>query len=66
MEENSSSIDIENSKKKLSKLERIIGSDEAIDTLVRDIIEHYETNRADLLTGKALLVAYNRRIAIKI
>lgn len=66
MEENASSIDIENSKKKLSKLERIIGSDEAIDTLVRDIIEHYETNRADLLTGKALLVAYNRRIAIKI
>lgn len=66
MEENASSVDIENSKKKLSKLERIIGSDEAIDTLVRDIIDHYETNRADLLTGKALLVAYNRRIAIKI
>lgn len=66
MAENASSIDIENSKKKLSKLERIIGSDEAIDTLVKDIIDHYETNRADLLTGKALLVAYNRRIAIKI
>ena len=66
MEENASAIDIENSKKKLSKLERIVGSDEAIDTLVKDIIDHYEKNRADLLTGKALLVAYNRRIAIKI
>lgn len=42
MEENASAIDIENSKKKLSKLERIVGSDEAIDTLVRDIIDHYE------------------------
>ena len=66
MEENASARDIENSKKKLSKLERIVGSDEAIDTLVKDIIDHYENNRADLLTGKALIVAYNRRIAIKI
>lgn len=66
MEAKASSIDIENSKKNLSRLERIVGSDEAIDTLVRDIIDHYEKNRADLLTGKALLVAYNRRIAIKI
>lgn len=66
MEQNASSIDIENSKKKLSKLERIVGSDEAIDTLVKDIIDHYEKNRAELLTGKALIVAYNRSIAIKI
>ncbi len=30
------------------------------------IIEHYETNRANLLTGKAMIVAYSRPIAMKI
>lgn len=59
-------FDIEASKRELSRLEQIIGSDEAIDTLVNDIINHYEENRQDLLTGKAMIVAYNRRIAIKI
>ena len=58
--------DIEASKRELSRLEQIIGSDEAIDTLVNDILEHYEDTRAHLLTGKAMIVAYNRRIAIKI
>lgn len=37
-----------------------------IDSLVRDIIEHYESNRACLLTGKAMVVAYSRPIAMKI
>lgn len=59
-------MDIEASKRELSRLEEIIGSDEAIDTLVKDILEHYEKTRAHLLTGKAMIVAYNRRIAIKI
>ncbi|WP_103981838.1 type I restriction endonuclease subunit R [Helcococcus massiliensis] len=58
--------DIEKSKKELSRMEAILGSDQAIDTLVRDIVEHYEENRADLLTGKAMVVAYNRDIGIKI
>ena len=59
-------MDIEASKRELSRLEQIIGSDEAIDTLVHDIINHYEETRANLLTGKAMIVAYNRQIAIKI
>ena len=58
--------DIEASKRELSRLEQIIGSDEAIDTLVNDILEHYEDTRAHLLTGKAMIVTYNRRIAIKV
>ena len=59
-------MDIEASKKDLSRLEQIIGSDEAIDTLVNDVISHYEETRENLLTGKAMLVAYNREIAVKI
>jgi type I restriction enzyme R subunit len=34
--------------------------------LVSDILDHYENNRADLLTGKAMVVAYSRPIALKI
>ena len=57
---------IEKSKHELARMEALLGSDEAIDSLVRDIIEHYEGNRACLLTGKAMVVAYSRPIAMKI
>ena len=57
---------IEKSKHELARMEVLLGSDEAIDSLVRDIIEHYEGNRACLLTGKAMVVAYSRSIAMKI
>lgn len=58
--------EIEKSKQELSRLEILLGSDQAIDTLVKDIIKHYEENRADLLTGKVMVVAYNRRIGMKL
>ncbi|MDO5755303.1 MAG: type I restriction endonuclease subunit R, partial [Tissierellia bacterium] len=58
--------DIEKSKQELSGMEALLGSDQAIDTLVRDIISHYEEHRQDLLTGKAMVVAYNREIGLKI
>lgn len=57
---------IEQSKKELSQMEAILGNDATIDTLVHDILDHYENERAKLLTGKALIVAYSRAIAIKI
>lgn len=57
---------VEESKKEMSRLEVILGSDRAIDTLVEDIIKHYEETRENLLTGKAMVVAYNRRIGIEI
>lgn len=57
--------EIEKSKQELSRLEVVLGSEQAIDTLVRDIIKHYEETREHLLTGKAMVVAYNRRIALK-
>lgn len=47
-------------------MEAILGADETIDSLVCDILDHYENYRADLLTGKAMIVAYSRPIAMKI
>lgn len=66
LSKNASEIDIEESKRKFSKMEEIVGSDKALDNLVSDMVSHYEKNRAELLSGKAMLVAYNREIAIKI
>lgn len=57
---------IEASKKRLSKMETILGDDKTINSLVCDILDHYENNREHLLTGKAMIVAYSRPIAMKI
>lgn len=66
MSESSSEIVIEKSKKQLARMEAVLGADETLDSLVSDIIDHYENNREYLLTGKAMIVAYSRPIAIKI
>ena len=52
--------------KEVSRLEQVLSSDATIDSLVRDIIAHYEENRADHLTGKAMIVALTRGVGIKI
>ena len=57
---------IAKSKKKLAQMESILGNDRTIDSLVADILDHYENYRAELLTGKAMIVAYSRAIALKI
>lgn len=57
---------VEKSKKELGQMESVLGNDATIDSLVSDIIDHYEHYRADLLTGKAMVVAYSRAIALKI
>lgn len=57
---------IKQAKQEHSRLEVLLGEDATIDTLVRDIIKHYEENRAQELTGKAMIVALTRSIAIKI
>ena len=66
MASNADEIVIEKSKKKLGQMEAILGNDSTIDSLVNDIIYHYEENREHLLTGKAMIVAYSRPIAMKI
>lgn len=57
---------IEKSKKELGQMEAVLGADQTIASLVDDILDHYERNRAGLLTGKAMIVAYSRPIALKI
>lgn len=57
---------VEKSKRELGQMEAVLGNDATIDSLVRDILDHYENNREDLLTGKAMIVAYSRPIAMKI
>ena len=57
---------IEESMHQMSHLEEILGAPETIDSLVRDILKHYEENRQYELTGKAMIVAFSRPIAIRI
>lgn len=57
---------IEKSKKKVGGLDAILSASETIDSLCRDIIKHYEENRQNYLTGKALIVAYSRKCAMNI
>lgn len=57
---------IQKSKQMLGKMEAVLGNPQTINSLVNDIIEHYENHRANLLTGKAMIVAYSRAIAIDI
>ena len=65
-EEGATDEQIKKAKQDHSRLEVLLGEDATIDALVRDIIDHYEQNRAQLLTGKAMVVALTREIAIKI
>ena len=57
---------IEKSKRELGQMEAILGHDDTIKSLVDDILDHYENYRENLLTGKAMIVAYSRAIAMKI
>lgn len=66
LEQQADSVTIEKSKKMLGQMENVLGADSTIESLCTDIIDHYEKNRANLLTGKAMIVAYSRPIAMKI
>ena len=66
MAPNAEEYQIEKSKRDLAKLEEILSSEKTISTLVADILKHYTETRAQILTGKAMIVAYSRPIAIKL
>lgn len=57
---------IEKSKRDLGGLDAIFDTQDTIDSLCEDIVTHYEEARADVLSGKAMIVAYSRSMAIKI
>ena len=65
-DEGASDEQLTKTKHELARLEGILGDDKTITSLVKDIIQHYEENRAQELTGKAMIVALTRGIAIKI
>ena len=57
---------IEKSKRELGRLDSIFGADATVASLCEDIVKHYEEFRQYEQTGKAMIVAYSRPIAIKI
>ena len=66
MADNAEAYVIEKSKKELGQMEAILGAEQTINSLVNDILDHYENYRENILTGKAMIVAYSRPIAMKI
>lgn len=66
LEQQSNAETVEKSKKVLGQMESVLGADSTIQSLCEDIVSHYENYRANLLTGKAMIVAYSRPIAMKI
>lgn len=66
LEQQADAATIEKSKKMMGQMESVLGAESTIKSLVDDIVTHYESNRANLLTGKAMIVAYSRPIAMEI
>jgi len=66
MAQNAEPHAIEKSKKELGRMETILGADQTIAALCEDIVGHYEENRQHELTGKAMIVACSRAIAMSI
>jgi type I restriction enzyme R subunit len=57
--------DVQRAKAKWTKLESIVGNEERIKNLAKDIVTHFET-RQEVFKGKALVVAMSRRIAVEL
>lgn len=55
-------------KSKWSRLEAIVGAKERINTIAKDIVEHFENRQQSKLTqaGKGMIVTMSRRIAIEL
>ncbi|MBE5884921.1 MAG: type I restriction endonuclease subunit R [Lachnospiraceae bacterium] len=63
---NANEIDIEKSKHELAHMDSVLGTPKVLNSLCTDILEHYESCRQYEQTGKAMIVAYSRPIAVKI
>ena len=66
LKEHANEVDIEKSKKELAHMDSVLGTPKVIKSLCDDIVDHYENYRQYEQTGKALIVAYSRPIAVKI
>lgn len=65
-EEGADEEDLKRSKQENAQLHALLHAPETIDVLCRDIIDHYEANRQNHLTGKAMIVALDRATGIAI
>lgn len=52
-------------KSKWARLEAIVGAEDRLDLIARDIVDHWEKRREAML-GKGMLVAMSRRIAVRL
>ena len=65
-EEGATEEQINKARQENSGLKEILCHPDTIESLCKDIVEHYEQNRQYELTGKAMIVAYNKDAAVKI
>lgn len=65
-QEGASDEQINKARQDHSRIESVLCNDSAIKSLCEDIVKHYEENRQYELTGKAMIVAYNKVAAVKI
>lgn len=61
---NASNTIIKNFNKKIQKIKNLIMSEDRIQAVVNDFVQHYE-KRANILKGKAMFVVYNRKLAFE-
>lgn len=52
-------------KSRWSRLEAVVGAEERLDMVARDIVQHWEKRR-DALFGKGMIVVMSRRIAVRL
>lgn len=52
-------------KSKWARLEAIVGADERLDIVARDLVTHWEKRR-EAMIGKAMIVTMSRRIAVRL
>ena len=65
-EEGATEEQINKTRRDNSGLKEILCHQDTINCLCTDIVKHYEENRQNELTGKAMIVAYNKDAAVKI
>jgi type I restriction enzyme R subunit len=65
-EEGATEEQINKTRHENSGIKGILCKDATINSLCDDILKHYEENRQYELTGKAMIVAYNKEAAVKI
>ncbi|MBT7457560.1 MAG: type I restriction endonuclease subunit R, partial [Gemmatimonadetes bacterium] len=55
----------ERAKSRWARLEAVVGADQRLDLIARDIVDHWEKRR-DILIGKAMIVGMSRRICVRL